>query len=143
MSHLGPVTPAVEPEIDDAGFWSAAAERRLVIQRCGACGTLRHPPRPVCAACGSSEHDWAEAPTEGAIFSYTVTHVAAPGVDKAHVPFNVALVAFADLPDIRLITNIVDAAPEEVSIGAPVALVWDADRHDRPLPRFALKKDQS
>ena len=135
--------PGVEPEIDDAGFWEAAARQRLAIQRCAECGVLRHPPRPVCADCGANDHEWVEAPSEGTIFSFTVTHVAAPGVDPAHVPFNVALVGFPDLQDIRLITNIVGAAPEELAIGAPVSLVWDADPSGHPLPRFVLKGSQS
>ena len=143
MRRLGASMPAVEPEIDDAEFWEAAAQQRLVIQRCAECGILRHPPRPVCADCGSIDHVWVEAPSEGTIFSFTVTHVAAPGVDQAVVPFNVALVGFPDLQDIRLITNIVGAAPEELAIGAPVSLIWDAGPSGCSLPRFELKRGQS
>ena len=39
-------TPGVAP--DDAFFWDGAAEDRLLVQRCADCGTLRHPPAPMC-----------------------------------------------------------------------------------------------
>jgi len=34
--------PAVNP--DTRFFWDAAFDRRLAVQRCRACRTLRHPP---------------------------------------------------------------------------------------------------
>ena len=84
--------------------------------------------------------EWHQAPDEGEIFSFTITHVAAPGVDKGSVPFNVALVAFPGRDDVRLITNIVDAAPEDLAIGAKVELAWEHDGTGRYLPRFQLKQ---
>ncbi len=140
MTYLGTSSPAVEPEIDDARFWEAASRRKLVVQRCKTCATLCHPPLPVCGNCSGTDHDWIEAPSQGMIFSFTVTHAAAPGVDRDKVPYNVSLVSFPGLPNIRLITNIMGAEPDELSIGAPVSLVWDDDAHGRPLPRFELKR---
>jgi len=34
-------------------WWQHAAEHRLVVQRCTACGATRIPPSPVCATCRS------------------------------------------------------------------------------------------
>ena len=46
---------------DDRYFWDGVAEHRLLIQRCAQCGTLRHPPSPMCGSCGSLEWDTQEA----------------------------------------------------------------------------------
>src|SRR5256714_32204 len=42
--------PVVSP--DTAFFWEGTARRELRIQRCRACGALRHPPGPMCQVCG-------------------------------------------------------------------------------------------
>ncbi len=39
----------------------ARRQHRLLIQRCKQCGTLRHPPRPMCSECRSLEWDTLEA----------------------------------------------------------------------------------
>ena len=41
-------------------FWQAAAEHRLVVQRCTDCAATRHPPSPVCPACRPDGSDWQE-----------------------------------------------------------------------------------
>ncbi len=135
--------PLPEPEIDDQAFWAAAAERRLLFQRCAVCGRWQHPPMPLCAACGSERLDWVAAPTRGRIFSFTVTHVAARPALKDRLPYNVALVAFADCGELRIITNIVEARPDELRIDADVELVWEAQGLGMYLPRFRLAADDA
>jgi uncharacterized OB-fold protein len=38
---------------DDDFFWEAGRDGRLLVQRCGGCGLVRHPPAPMCARCQS------------------------------------------------------------------------------------------
>ena len=52
---------------DDAFFWDGAAEGKLLIQRCTDCGTLRHPPAPMCGNCGSLAWDAAESSGRGRV----------------------------------------------------------------------------
>lgn len=137
-SYLGPDTPEVLPEIDDAGFWAAARARRLVLRRCTACGSAHHPPRPLCPACQSTALDWVEAPQRGEVFSYTWSHVAGAGVAPASLPYAIALIAFPALGDLRLISNVVNATGASLAIGAPVRLIWEEDARGQPLPRFEL-----
>ena len=138
MSYLGENSEPPMPDIDDAPFWEAAKNRRLVFQCCAECGHPRHPPGPVCPRCHSLEHTWIEAPNEGEVFSFTFTHVAGAGVAPASVPYNVALVAFPELGDLRLITNIVNVEPGQLRIGARVRLVWERGSGGFQLPRFEL-----
>jgi hypothetical protein len=130
--------PAPVPDIDDAPFWAAASERRLVFQRCGSCGKHRHPPSPMCPACQSTQCEWAGAPTRGVLFSYTVTHVAPHPELRGRVPYVVALVCFPGLDNLRLITNIVNAQPGQLRIGDEVELLWEPVGEGMSVPRFAL-----
>ncbi|MGW5263917.1 FAS1-like dehydratase domain-containing protein [Microbispora sp. NPDC004025] len=109
---------------DNAFWFEAAREHRLVIQRCGGCGTLRHPPGPCCPHCGSFEWDAAEASGRGQVYSFVVNH------HPRHPAFEYPLiVAVVELDEgTRLVTNLAGVAPEEVEIGMPVVLGWlDAD----------------
>ncbi len=138
MPYLPLSFPAVTPTPDDAPFWAACAEERLAFQRCADCGRFRHPPTPLCAACRSARSEWVEAPPMGRLYSFTVVrHPAHPAADGA-VPYNVVLVEFPDCGGVRLVSNVVDAAPEDLAVGAAVALVWDDGPGGRRLPRFRL-----
>jgi uncharacterized OB-fold protein len=103
-------------------FWAAGTEGRLVMPRCGDCGTFRWPAGPFCASCQSQAVEWV-APGQGRIYSFTVLPVpmgelAEPG---RRVP---ALVAFDDAPGVRLVSALVDAPLDEVAIDAPVEVHW-------------------
>ena len=47
-----------QPGPDDAPFWEAAAEGRLVLPRCRACGTYVWYPRTFCPDCRTFGVDW-------------------------------------------------------------------------------------
>lgn len=125
-----------EPGMDERAFWANCAQRRLAFQRCGACGHYRHPPVPICPACHSDRIEWTEAPAQGEVYSYTIVHHPSHPAMKACVPYNVAVVAFAGLGDVRLITNVIDAAPEQMAIGMKVQLHWEGPIGGHFLPRF-------
>ena len=63
-----------EPEGLNADFYQRLAAGTLSFQRCAGCGAFRHPPRHLCAACGSSQAEWMASSGRGRIFSWTVTH---------------------------------------------------------------------
>lgn len=117
----------------DNAFWFAAArEHRLVIQRCCDCGALRHPPGPMCPHCRSLGWDTVDASGRATLFSWVVAHH--PRHPAFESPYVVAVV---DLEEgTRLISNLVDLAADELEIGMPLALRWlDADP-DLSLPVF-------
>ena len=81
LKYLPPVrTPPRPPRprpalTQDNAFWfEGARAHRLLIQHCTSCGTLRHPPLPACATCGSLEWDTVEASGRGTLYSYVVVH---------------------------------------------------------------------
>jgi uncharacterized OB-fold protein len=115
-------------------WWNAAAEHRLVVQRCTSCKHTRHPPAPVCPECRSADSDWKEISGRGVVFSYTLVHRAI-AADQT-LPFVVAVIALEDSGGLRMISNVVSVNPEEVEIGMPVELVWEDMSEDLAIPRF-------
>jgi hypothetical protein len=115
-------------------FWQAAAEHRLVVQRCSGCGHTRLPPAPVCPACRGAEAEWQPVSGRGEVYTYTIVH--RPVAAGQALPFVIAVIALEDAGGVRMISNVVDVDPGEVAIGLPVELVWEDLGAELALPRF-------
>ncbi len=101
---------------DNAWWWEAIDQGRLLIQRCKSCGTLRHPPRPMCGECQSLEWDSIESTLEGEVYSYTeINYPKFPGYPY---PLVCGLIQLRE--GTRLVANIVGCDPEQVRIGMKV-----------------------
>jgi uncharacterized protein len=100
---------------DQDFFWEAIDRGELKAQKCLGCGTLRHPPSPRCAACGSDEWGSERLSGRGTICSWLLCrHPTRPDSESR-------LVVLIELEEgIRLISNLLDA--ENARVGAPVAL---------------------
>jgi len=123
------------PTLDNEEWWRACKRRELVFQRCSSCRALRHPPSPICPRCQSASFEWQPSEGRGRVHSFTwVHHVYLPSL-RDRVPYNVTVVTLDDAPEVRLITNVVDVAPADLSVGLPVIIVWEA-AGDFTLPRF-------
>ena len=84
--------PQPHPSALSQPYWDAAAEGRLVIQRCAACGKLRHYPRLLCDACYSDAADWTPASGRGKVHSWTVCHHAFHPGFAADLPYTLVTV---------------------------------------------------
>ena len=131
-----PVELAPQPAMDERAFWAHCKERRLMFQRCAACDTHRHPPTPLCPVCQSDAIDWTEAPERARVYSYTIVHHPPHPDLRARVPYNVVVLTFDALEGVRLISNVVDVAPDEVAVGMEVELQWEGPAGGYWLPRF-------
>ncbi len=101
---------------DNAWWWEAIDQGKLLIQRCKGCGTLRHPPRPMCGNCQSLEWDSVESSLEGEVYSYTeVSYPKFPGYPS---PLLCGLIQLRE--GTRLVANIVGCDPADVRIGMKV-----------------------
>jgi uncharacterized OB-fold protein/acyl dehydratase len=119
----------------DSAFWfEAAREHRLVIQRCADCGMLRHPPRPMCPECRSARWDTIDASGRGTIYSFVVTHY--PQVGAFDYPLPIVLVALDE--GTRLVSNVIDCDPADITIGAPVEVTFVDFDPELTLPQFRL-----
>jgi uncharacterized OB-fold protein/acyl dehydratase len=120
--------------LDNAWWFEALRAHELRIQRCASCGTLRHPPRPMCDKCRSLEWDSVVASGAGSVYSFVVNHY--PQVPAFDYPLIVALVSLEE--GTRLIANLVDVDPGEVVIGMPVTVEF-VD-HDPELTLAAFRR---
>jgi uncharacterized OB-fold protein len=132
--------PAPAITADTAPFWEACRRKTLAIQRCTDCGSFRHPPTPVCWRCRSFAHEWTPVSGRGTVFSHAVVHRAFLPELEPYVPYVVAVVALDDAPGVRLVTNLIDAAPGEVAIGLPVEVVFEAVTPEVTVPRFRIRR---
>jgi uncharacterized OB-fold protein len=126
----------LHPDVHTRAFWEHCARRELRIQRCTACGRFQHPPLPGCRHCAATALDWIHVGGCGTVFSYTIVHHPVLPTLADAVPYNVVSVALDDAPGVRLVSNVLDAAPETIRVGLPVVLAWDEPRPGVVLPRF-------
>lgn len=114
--------PEVTPGSRD--FWTGGADGELRIYRCHSCLRYFHPPVGACFRCRS--RDVGPEPVSGraVVASYTVNHH--PWFGEAFpVPYVIALVELAEEPDVRLTTQLVDVAIDDVRIGMPVEVEFE------------------
>jgi hypothetical protein len=127
---------ALTPDAWTAPFWDAAAQHRLVVPRCTACGTYRFPPTPFCWRCQAQTVDWVERPGHGTVYSFTVVwHPLLPDLADS-VPYAPAVVALDDTDGIRVVGAVRDADTTAVRIGLPVDLVWRDVRDGVTVPTW-------
>jgi uncharacterized OB-fold protein len=98
-------------------FWRAAAEGRLLIQKCPHCGHRQHYPRHICTVCGASP-DWEEASGRGTVHTFTVIRQNGSPPFRDQLPYVVAIVELDEGP--RLMGNVTGIGPEDVYVGMPV-----------------------
>ncbi|MGE0820817.1 MAG: Zn-ribbon domain-containing OB-fold protein [Candidatus Binatia bacterium] len=139
MAYLPNDVPGPRPRVHDRTFWNYCQQRELRFQRCAACQVFRHPPAPVCPHCRSFESDWIRAPESGVVFSFTLVHHPAHPAVAPIVPYNVVVVDFPECGHARLVSNVIDAKPEEIRIGMLVSLVWETAGNGMLVPRFVKK----
>lgn len=136
MSYLPEGMPSPHPTVDDAPFWAACQEKRLVVRRCESCLKCFHPPLPTCPNCASTQLSWQPVSGRGTVYTYTIGHHAVHPALKGHPPYNVSIVLLDDADDVRLISNVVDVAPADMYIGLPVEVCFEPSSEGPLLPRF-------
>ncbi|HML11642.1 MAG TPA: Zn-ribbon domain-containing OB-fold protein [Stellaceae bacterium] len=121
--------PAPQPNLETQPFWDAAAEGKLLIKKCNACGEVHFYPRAHCPFCFSADTSWQQASGDGVIYTYSVMRRGAP------VPYAIAYVTLAEGP--TMMTNIVDCDLDGIRIGQKVKLVFKPSEGGAPVPCFA------
>ena len=124
--------PAPTPETRP--FWDGCAARELRIQFCDDCARHYFYPRPACPRCGSAAVRWVRASGDATLYSYVISHRAAPGYEDA-VPYAIAVVELAEGP--RMTTSIVgiENTPENLKLDMPLEVAFEP-RGDVVLPVF-------
>ena len=127
-----PRRPAPLLTDDNAFFWEAAIEGRLVVQRCNGCGRLRHPPRPMCPDCLSLGFEVVQLSGRGSLYSYAILH------HPRHPAFDYPLIAaLVDLDEgVRMVSNLAGVEVADVEIGMALEVGFDATDNGGAVPVF-------
>jgi len=120
-------------------FYDFCRQHELRFQRCVTCGTWRHVPREMCAECGSWDWEWAQSSGRGEVFTWTVVTRALHPAFKNDVPMAPAVIEMEE--GVRLLSLVVDCAPDELKIGMPVQVFFDDVTEAITLPKFRRVED--
>ena len=119
-SHPGRMIP--DPIGLNAELYAHWAHGELRFQRCADCGAWRHPPRYLCAQCGSTRFTWEPSAGRGRVFTWTITHRA---VDPAfEPPYAIVVVELDEGP--RLVGNMVGIEPAALELDLEVVVELEA-----------------
>ena len=102
-------------------FWTSGADGVLHLLRSRSTERWMHPFWNV----ADDDPDLVAEPVsgKGAVFTFTVnTHAYNPAVAP---PYVIAMVQLPEQDDLRIATNIVNCAPDEVEIGMPVRVAFE------------------
>jgi uncharacterized OB-fold protein len=123
------------PKLDDdvAPFWTAGERGELVFWRCQDCGYWIHPPSPVCPTCLSRDIAVEATSGRGVVHSFTINEQ--NWNPTMPPPYVIALVELDAQPGLRLMTNIVNCDPADVTYEMPVRVVFE-QHDDTWIPLF-------
>jgi uncharacterized OB-fold protein len=131
-----PERPLPTPTRESQPFWDGLREGRFMLQHCTSCSKLRHYPRPVCPHCLSMDSTFKEAPTGGAIHSWTVCHHPFNFFFKGAAPYIVALVDMD--AGVRVNAPLRGIAETDLKIGRRVRLGFESVNKEVTLPFFIV-----
>ncbi|MBT4520906.1 MAG: DNA-binding protein [Halieaceae bacterium] len=136
MSEYSKPLPGLEGLTKD--FYGFCKQESLHFQQCSQCGVFRHVPRETCAECNSFEWEWTKSSGRGTIFSWVVInralHPAFYDPSPDAVPMAPIVVEMEE--GVRLVSNMVDCPPDQLEMGMPVSVVFEAVTDEVTLPRF-------
>lgn len=111
-----------------ARYWREIPQRyRLEAGKCSKCGKVHYPPRLICNECKGREFETVELPRDGKLLTYTVIHVAPPGLAD-ETPFAVGVVELDN--GVRLMSQIMDTPHDKIQVGMPLRLEFRRIRKD-------------
>jgi len=130
--------PRPEPDSITKFHWDAAADRRLVLQRCRSCEKMQYPPDASCVHCGGETFDHVDVSGRGTIHSYALVERPLHAGFLDSLPYVVVLVELAEQAGLLVLTNLAGATPETpLACGMPVEVDFE-ERGPVTLPQFRL-----
>lgn len=132
MDATAGIPPAVTEETE--AFWAAAADGRLVVERCLSCGAESFPPRAMCRRCRARSTAPVEITSRGVVYSLTVNHQR--WLPQLVVPYAIVVVEFPDHPGVRVVGRLRGCPPDEAAIGMEVDIGFEPGPGGCAIPSF-------
>lgn len=104
-------------------FWTGGADNELRFLRCQVDHTFVHPPQPICPKCHSKNLAFERVSGKARLYSYTINYQ--PWMPGPELPFTVAIVEIVEDPTVRLTTNLVNCAHDEIAIDMPLRVTFE------------------
>ncbi|MFJ4962883.1 hypothetical protein EES43_16790 [Streptomyces sp. ADI96-02] len=119
-----------EPDAFTRPYWDAAAEGRLLLRRCTACGRAHHYPREFCPHCWSEDVRWERASGRATLYTWSVVHRNDLPPFGERVPYVAAVVDLAEGP--RMMTEVVECAHADLRIGMELEVAFRREAAETP-----------
>ena len=109
----------------DLSFRQFLAEEKLMGSRCGQCGQLFAPPRPICSHCRASAMTWVPLSGKGRLAAFSCIAIGPPfmiaeGFDRQN-PYCVGVVTLEEGVRVDARIEGVDTAhPESIEVSMPL-----------------------
>ncbi|WP_301109310.1 OB-fold domain-containing protein [Sporosarcina sp.] len=135
MTYPKPIP--LKDQINQA-YWDAADQHTLVLQKCNDCQAYAQPPGPTCATCGSVNVGWEEMGNDvkASVYSYVISYRPfLPGFQD-DLPTVIVLAQLDDVPEVKIMGNILNCDEKAVQIGMPIQMTWIDITEDRALPQW-------
>jgi uncharacterized OB-fold protein len=119
-------------------YWDGCREGVLRLQYCTHCKYFQFYPRCICSQCQGTQLEWRTVSGRGVVASYTVVQ---RGISAAYpAPYVVALIDLAEGP--RMMSSVTETEPENLWVGAPVAVCFAEWSPDIQMPVFRLIENE-
>jgi uncharacterized OB-fold protein len=128
--------PLPEPNDLTRFFWDGVAEHRLMILRCNDCGFYIHWPRVVCSNCLSTNLSPAEVSGDAVLSTWTLPSQPIDPYFRSKVPYVLAVVELVEQHALKMVTNIVDCATDDLRIDMPLHVSFRELAPGCTLPLF-------
>ena len=125
-----PMTPEAKP------YWDGLREEKLMLPKCGDCGTAFFYPRILCPKCHSRNVGWVQASGKGKLYSFEIAYRTFNPAFKVEAPFILAMVELEEGP--RMMSNLINIEPDPalVKCDMPVEVVFEKQTDEVTLALF-------
>ena len=118
-------SPSVNPE--NKPYFDAAAQGKLLIKKCNACGKNHFYPRALCPHCFSDKTEWLEAKGTGTVYTFSA-------LKAVQDPYCICYVTLDE--GVTMLSNLVDVDFDKLKIGMKVKAVFKATEGGTAVPMF-------
>ena len=130
--------PIPKPGPHTRPFWEGTKIGKLMLPHCQDCNRVHWYPRLICPNCHSTNLEWIEGSGEGTIHTFAVQHLAF-GRWAEETPY---VTAYIDLKEgdrmLTVLRGVDPNAPEDIRVGAPVRVEFEAADEDTHIPFWRL-----
>lgn len=132
----------IVPKADELtkGFWEAAQNATLAVQRCNDCGYRQHPPERLCSKCGGVALSYTPVSGDATLWSWIVTQRNLSPAYEAELPYICVAVELVEQLGLLFISDQFGLGVDvsQLKVGLPMRVIFDAHAGDVCLPRFMV-----